>query len=80
MMLVSLMVLGGINVVLGVLVAVLLLRQNRVERENHEASMQALTTGMDHLIGRNNVLMGEIMRRRYKRRSLSESGDSTRSL
>ncbi len=80
MMLVSLMVLGGINVVLVVLVAVLLLRQNRVERENHEASMQALKTAMDHLIGRNNVLMGEIMRRRYMRRSLSESGDSTRSL
>ena len=63
---------------LAVLVALLLLREKRVERECHEASVQALTTAMDHLIGRNNVLMGEIMRRRYMRRSLS--GDSTRSL
>ncbi len=80
MMLVCFVVMGGINVVLVVLVALLLLRENRVERENHEASLQALTTAMDHLIGRNNVLMGEITRRRYMRRSISESGDSTRSL
>jgi hypothetical protein len=78
MMMVWLIVLGGINVVLVVLLAVLLRRESQVERECHEASVQALASAVDHLVARNNLLLGELVRRQGRKRMRSD--ESSRSL
>ncbi len=46
----------------------------------HEASLHTLAAAVDHLVAHNNLLVGEVTRRRQHRRVRSESKGSSRSL
>ena len=57
--------------VMNVLLAGLVVKVLRGGRDSQEASVHTLASAVDHLMARNNVLMGEIVRHRAMRRSLS---------